>query len=134
MLPFEPGSNVVEISGGYDYYEKGRGYLQNQLQFGTTSAPASALLGTPGQVLTDAAILDPLNGYALTIGGIGTESYLAGETVDAMWGKVDATFNDRFRVTAGLRWEDFERLAVPINPLEFDPDIGIISIPDDAAR
>ena len=131
MLPFKPGSNVIEISGGYDYYEKGRGYLQNQLQFGTTSAPASALLGTPGQVLTDAAILDPQNGYALTIGGIGTESYLAGETVDAMWGKVDATFNDRFRVTAGLRWEDFERLAVPINPLEFDPDIGIISIPDD---
>ena len=131
MLPFKPGSNVVEISGGYDYYEKGRGYLQNQLQFGTSSAPASALLGTPGQVLTDAAILDPLNGYALTIGGIGTESYLAGETVDAMWGKIDATFNDRFRVTAGLRWEDFERLAVPINPLEFDPDIGIISIPDD---
>ena len=131
MLPFKPGSNVIEISGGYDYYEKGRGYLQNQLQFGTTSAPASALLGTPGQVLTDASILDPQNGYALTIGGIGTESYLAGETVDAMWGKVDATFNDRFRVTAGLRWEDFERLAVPINPLEFDPDIGIISIPDD---
>ena len=131
MLPFKPGSNVIEISGGYDYYEKGRGYLQNQLQFGTTSAPASALLGTPGQVLTDAAILDPQNGYALTIGGIGTESYLAGETVDAMWGKIDATFNDRFRVTAGLRWEDFERLAVPINPLEFDPDIGIISIPDD---
>ena len=59
MLPFQPGSNVIEISGGYDYYEKGRGYLQNQLQFGTTSAPASALLGTPGQVLTDASILDP---------------------------------------------------------------------------
>ena len=131
MLPFTPGSNVIEIGGGYDYYEKGRGYLQTQLQFGTSSAPASALLGTPGQVLTDANILDPLNGYGLTIGGIGTESYLAGETVDAMWGKVDATFYDRFRVTAGLRWEDFERLAVPINPLEFDPDIGIISIPDD---
>ena len=42
MLPFRPGSNLIEISGGYDYYEKGRGYLQNQLQFGTTSAPASA--------------------------------------------------------------------------------------------
>ncbi len=131
MLPFRPGSNLIEVSGGFDYYEKGRGYLQNQLQFGTTSAPAGALLGTPGEVLTDEAILDPLNGYALTIGGIGTESYLAGETVDALWGKVDATFNDRFRVTAGVRWEDFERLAVPINPLEFDPDIGIISIPDD---
>jgi outer membrane receptor protein involved in Fe transport len=44
---------------------------------------------------------------------------------------VDATFNDQFRITAGVRWEDFERLAVPIDPLEFDPNIGIISIPDD---
>jgi outer membrane receptor protein involved in Fe transport len=131
LLPFRPGANVVEIGGGYDYYEKGRGYLQTQLQFGTTSAPASVLAGTPAEVFTDANILDPANGYALTIGGTGTESYLAGETVDAMWGKVDATFNDRLRVTAGLRWEDFERLAVPIDPLEFDPDIGIISIPDD---
>ncbi len=99
---------------------------------GTTAAAAApALVGTPEQVFTDAHILDPLNQFALTIGGIGTESYLAGETVDAMWGKIDATFNDRWRVTAGLRWEDFERLAVPINPLEFDPDIGIIAVPDD---
>lgn len=130
-VPFSPGDHSVEISGGYDYYEKGRGYLQTQLQLGSTSAPGGVLAGTPGQVFTDANILDPLNGFGLTIGGTGTESYLAGETVDAAWGKVDATFNDRFRVTAGLRWEDFERLAVPIDPLEFDPDIGIISIPDE---
>jgi TonB-dependent receptor len=130
-VPFSPGNNTVEISGGYDYYEKGRGYLQTQLQLGSTSAPGAVLEGTPGQVFSDANILDPLNGFGLTIGGIGTESYLAGETVDAVWGKVDTTFNERFRVTAGVRWEDFSRLAVPIDPLEFDPDIGIISVPDE---
>ncbi len=131
-LPFAPGSNKVEISGGYDYYEKGRGYIQTQLQMGTTAAAAApVLVGTPGQVFTDANILDPLNEFGLTIGGIGTESYLAGETVDAVWGEIDATFNDRWRVTAGLRWEDFARLAVPVNPLEFDPGIGIITVPDD---
>jgi TonB-dependent receptor len=130
-VPFSPGEHSVEISGGYDYYEKGRGYLQTQLQLGSTSAPGGVLAGTPGRVFTDAHILDPLNGFGLTIGGTGTESYLAGETVDATWGKVDATFADRFRVTAGLRWEDFERLAVPIDPLEFDTGIGIIPIPDE---
>ncbi len=131
-LPFAPGSNKVEISGGYDYYEKGRGYIQTQLQMGTTAAAAApVLVGTPGQVFTDANILDPLNEFGLTIGGIGTESYLAGETADAVWGEIDATFNDRWRVTAGLRWEDFARLAVPVNPLEFDSDIGIITVPDD---
>lgn len=131
-LPFAPGSSKVEISGGYDYYEKGRGYIQTQLQMGTTAAAAApVLVGTPGQVFTDANILDPLNEFGLTIGGIGTESYLAGETADAVWGEIDATFNDRWRVTAGLRWEDFARLAVPVNPLEFDPGIGIITVPDD---
>ena len=130
-VPFSPGDHSVEISGGYDYYEKGRGYLQTQLQLGSTSAPGGVLAGTPGQVFTDANILDPLNGFGLTIGGTGTESYLAGETVDAAWGKVDATFNDRFRVTAGLRWEDFERLAIPVDPLEFDLNPGIIPIPDE---
>ena len=132
IMPFMFGNNQVEISGGYDYYEKGRSYLQTQLQMGTTSAAADPVLaGTPEQVLTDANILDPLNEFALTIGGIGTESYLAGETVDAVWGKVDVTLNDRWRVTGGLRWEDFERLAVPINPLQFDPDVGIITVPED---
>jgi TonB-dependent receptor len=130
-VPFTPFGQSVEVSGGYDYYEKGRGYLQTQLQLGSTSAPGGVLTGTPGEVFTDANILEPLNGFGMTIGGTGTESYLAGETVDATWGKVDATFNDRFRVTAGLRWEDFERLAVPINPLEFDLNPGILPIPDE---
>jgi TonB-dependent receptor len=130
-LPFTPGTSVIEISGGYDYYEKGRGYLQNQLQLGSTSAPGSVLAGTPGEVFTNANILNPDNGFGLTIGGVGTESYLAGETVDAVWGEVDATFNDQFRVVAGVRWEDFARLSVPIDPLEFGLNPGIISIPDD---
>jgi hypothetical protein len=49
-MPFAMGSNAVEVSGGYDYYEKGRGYLQNQFQFGTTaSAALPVLVGTPGR-------------------------------------------------------------------------------------
>ncbi len=131
-MPFSFGDNEVEVSGGYDYYEKGRGYVQTQLQMGTTAAAAGPVLfGTPGDVFTDANILNPLNEFALTIGGIGTESYLAGETVDAVWGKVDLTFGERWRVMAGLRWEDFARLAVPIDPLEFDSSVGIIAVPAD---
>ncbi|HXV77711.1 MAG TPA: TonB-dependent receptor plug domain-containing protein, partial [Candidatus Polarisedimenticolaceae bacterium] len=129
-MPYQAGSKAIEISGGYDYYEKGRGYLQKQLQFGTTaSAALPILVGTPGQVFTDEHILDPVNEFSLSVGGIGTESYLAGETVDAVWGNFDVNFNEAFRVTAGLRWEDFSRLAVPIDPLEFDVGTGIISIP-----
>jgi TonB-dependent receptor len=130
-MPFQAGTKAIEVSGGYDYYEKGRGYLQTQLNFGTTAADAlPTLVGTPGVVLTDENILDPTNQFSLSVGGIGTESYLAGETVDAAWGSVDVNFNEQFRVTAGLRWEDYSRLALPINPLAFDLDSPIVTIPD----
>jgi TonB-dependent receptor len=131
-MPYQAGTKAIEVSGGYDYYEKGRGYLQTQLNFGTQAAAAlPSLVGTPGEVFTDENILDPVNQYALSVGGIGTESYLAGETVDAVWGSVDVNFNEQFRVTAGLRWEDYSRLALPINPLAFDIDSPIITVPDE---
>lgn len=82
-------------------------------------------------MLTDSNLLDPDYGFALTLGGIGTESYLAGETVDAVWGKVDVTFAERWRVMAGLRWEDFSRVAVPIDQYEYDVAVGIVTVPVD---
>lgn len=130
--PFALGEVDLELSGGWDYYEKGRGYLQTQFGLGTT-APGSdaARAGTPGQALSDANILNPANGYILSIGGVGTESYLAGETVSAHYGNFDLNWAGRWRLSGGVRWEDFERVSVPINPLEFDPGVGKIPIPTD---
>ncbi len=131
-LPIQLGDFLVEPGGGYAYTEKGRSYLQTQLGLGTTAAAAIPLLvGTPGQVFTDANILDPDNGFVLSLGGIGTESYLAGETVDAVWGKLDVTWNETWRVAAGARWEDFSQLSVPIDQYEFDTQTGKIPVPAD---
>jgi len=130
-MPFEFGSTRLEVSGGWDYYQKGRGYIQTQLGLGSTSAPASVLQGTPGTVFTDDNILDPANGFTLSIGGIGTESYLAAETVDAAFGNVDVTFADTWRVSGGVRWEDFARVSVPVDPLQFDTNVGKILVPAD---
>ena len=128
-MPYETGDSTIVVSGGYDYYEKGRSYLQTQLGLGTTSTAALPILeGTPGQVFTDDNILAPANGFILSLGGIGTESYLAAETVNAGWGMVDWTWDDTWRVTAGARWEDFAQLSVPIDQYEYDPVIGIISL------
>ncbi len=130
--PFALGDTDLELSGGWDYYEKGRSYLQTQLGLGTTALGSEAArAGTPGQALSDANILDPANGYILSIGGIGTESYLAAETVSAFYGNFDFTWSGTWRLAGGVRWEDFERVSVPIDPLEFDIDVGKIPIPTD---
>lgn len=128
-MPYQAGRSVFRASGGYDYYEKGRGYLQTQLGLGTTaSAALPALVGTPGQVFTDENLLAPANGFILSLGGIGTESYLAAETIDAAWGKLEWTWDDTWRVSAGARWEDFTQLSVPIDQYEFDTGVGKIPL------
>ena len=54
---------------------------------------------------------------------------MRGVTVDAVWGQVDVTWNDTWRLAAGARWEDFSQLSVPIDQYEFDVDIGKIPVP-----
>jgi outer membrane receptor protein involved in Fe transport len=131
-VPYESGRSSFKLMGGYDYYEKGRSYLQSQFGLGTTAATAlPALEGTPGEVFTDDKILDPANGFILSLGGIGTESYLAGETIDAAWGKLDWAWDDTWRVSAGVRWEDFAQLSVPVDQYEYDVDVGKIPLTEE---
>jgi TonB-dependent receptor len=130
MKPFGAGNVDVEVSGGWDYSRKGRSYLQTELTLGTTAAGAAPILvGTPGSVLTDVNILNPANQFRLGVGGIGTESYLAAQTVEGSYLKVDAMFNDRWRFAGGVRWEQFVQASLPINPLQFDTDIGQTVVP-----
>ena len=130
MRPFT-GENVdVEVSGGWDYSRKARGYLQTELTLGTTSAAAAPILiGTPGGVLTDENIVNPANQFRLGIGGIGTESYLAAQTVEGAYLKADAMLGNSWRLSGGVRWEQFYQVSLPIDPLEFDVDVGQSVIP-----
>jgi TonB-dependent receptor len=127
---FRDATLVGNVFGGWGHYEKGRSYLQTQLGLGTTnSAAAPILIGTPTEVFTDANILDPTNGFGLTIGGIGTESYLAAEVIDAGFGGFDLTLNETWRLHGGARYEDWMQLSVPVDQLQLDPEVGKIPIP-----
>lgn len=127
--PFTIGGSTLSLAAGQEQYLKGRSYLQTQLQLGTNSP--DALAGTPGSVFTDTNILDPANGFALQLGGgLGTESYLAAERVDAAFTKFDLNLADRWRIAGGVRWEQFRQLTVPVNQHQFDVDVPKIPIPE----
>ncbi len=133
--PLEFGNFRGNFNGGSSFYRKGRSYLQTQLGLGTTNQAAEPnLVGTPGSVFTNANILNPDNGFLLTIGGIGTESYLAGEIISAGFGGFDFTWNENWRLAGGARWEEYKLLSVPINPLQFDPAIGKIPLSSEQIR
>jgi outer membrane receptor protein involved in Fe transport len=105
------------VSGGYTYSEKAReytGYTANIVLGGINRD------GLPSTVLGDQNLADPNNGHFMTMGSnFGTESYIAGETKTAAFGSVDAFFLDSWRVTAGVRWEDFARGIIPLNLLDY---------------
>jgi TonB-dependent receptor len=125
MKPLTWGNADIEFSIGQDVAQKARNYTQTQFNLGTTTAAASPILvGTPDQVFTDENLLNPLYGFSLSAGGIGTESYLAAQTVDAAYLKVDALLDERWRFAGGVRWEDFEQASLPINTLEYDVGVG----------
>jgi TonB-dependent receptor len=135
MKPYYFENVDVEISGGQDVSDKARRYTQTQFGLGTTTLAASpVLLGTPELVFTDANILNPAYGFALTAGGIGTESYLAAQTTDAGYLKADVLVNEKWRFAGGVRSEDFRQVSLPINVLQYDVNLGQCALtPCDAA-
>jgi TonB-dependent receptor len=125
MRPWTFENFDIEISGGQDVADKARSYTQTQFGLGATvGAAVPALVGTPGEVFTDAKILNPLNDFELSAGGIGTESYLAAQAEDAAYLKVDALLREKWRFAGGARWEQFRQVSLPIDVLEYDVSRG----------
>lgn len=121
-LPLEGDGYTVTLAGGYDRSEKARDYRQTSLGLGSTAAGFLAVAeGMPSQVFADANLLDPANGFTLLLGtgAFGTESYLAGQVVDAVYGKADLLLDDTWRISAGLRGERFRQVAVPVDLLVY---------------
>jgi hypothetical protein len=135
MKPYTFENVDVEISGGQDVSDKARSYAQTQFGLGTTALAASPILiGTPVDVFTDANLTNPLYGFELSAGGIGTESYLAAQTTDAAYLKADALINDTWRLAGGVRHEEFRQVSLPIDLLQYDVARGQCAlVPCDAA-
>lgn len=126
-LPVEAGRSVFELKGGYDHSQKARTYRQSQFSLGALNvADPSVLQGTLDDVFSDENILDPANNFVFDIQGTNNQSYIAATMTDAVFGQVAWTFDDRWRVAAGARWEDYRQVALDWNPFGYsanDPQV-----------
>ncbi len=121
-VPFYLGDIDLSINGGYDYVRKARSYRQYSFGIGGTGPGFQQIAaGVPADVFSDANILNPNHNIRIVAGtgGFGTESYLAGQITDASFLQADLLWKETWRVTAGVRYEDFRQLAVPVNLLEY---------------
>lgn len=117
-VPFEWSLWDGTVSGGGSRSRKTRDYIGWTANI--YSGPTAPREGTPGDIFSDDVLSNADNDFYVFMGSnFGTESYLAAETKDAAFGSIDATWNETWRLSAGVRWEDFSRGVLPINLLDF---------------
>jgi TonB-dependent receptor len=132
-VPWQLEGAYLEVSGGYDHAQKARTYQQSQFSLGYLDVADSGVLnGTLDQVFSDESILadmpdpDPtnpvpdsrvfVNNIVFDRQGANSNSYMAATMTDSVWGKLDWTWRDTWRLAVGARWEDYRQVAVDWNP------------------
>jgi len=122
-VPFETGNSIIELSGGWQHARKARTYKQTQFSLGPLSVADIDTLSLPiNEVFSDAVVLDPANNFVFDRQGTNNESYLAATMTDAVFGAVDWTWDDTWRVAVGARWENYRQAATPWNPYGYDAE------------
>jgi TonB-dependent receptor len=122
-VPFETSRSIVELSGGWQHSRKARTYRQSQFSLGALSVNDPATLQQPVDlVFSDSVILDPANNYVFDLQGTNNESYIAATMTDGLYGSVDWTLDDTWRLAVGARWEDYRQAATPWNPYGYSAE------------
>jgi len=121
--PFYWRNFTIELIGGGDYTQKTRVYRQTDLLLGSTTPVVSGILDQPlSDIFSEDNLLNDDFGFALNISSASARSYLAATTNDAAFFKADVTWNDTWRVIAGVRYEDYIQVGLPWDPLVYSTD------------
>ena len=119
-LPVEFNDLLVTFKTGYQFYERSRQSYATRLGLDVGLRPTDA----QGDILTkgfsqifsreniDTNVLD----LELKDASTDTEDYIAAEQNDAVYISAEFDFDDEIIIYAGLRYEDFRRVTLPLEP------------------
>ena len=121
-MPATLGNWEFALSGGMDYWQKSRTYEQYEFYLGSTTLGNSDPLFTQdlSSILADDNLLDPANGFQVTNNSGNANSYVAANKVNAAFGQLDMTWDSSWRLVIGSRWEDYQQVNLPWNPVNYD--------------
>lgn len=132
-LPLTFDRTEIELKVGADFVSKARTAENRRFDVNTRGFANSSVLtgGVYSAILNDANIdAAELSSVPLlsdtTIAG---DDYVAAQKVDAYYVEADVFLNNEWRVSGGVRWEDYRQAVVP-----FDPRTNQIDLPDEADR
>ena len=126
--PFYLDRAFLEVSGGYNHRRQDRVYEQSQFNLGSLSvADLASLRGPLGQVFSTENINNSANDFIFARAGANNQSYLAGAMTDAYFGQVDFTWDETWRIAAGLRWEKYRQYGLDFDPYGYTAATPIVT-------
>lgn len=132
-MPMTAGRWDMEFKFGADFIQKARTAENRRFDVNTLAFEDSSILegNNFGDILSDDALSSAtLNSRSIirdtTIAG---DDYVAAQMVDAYYFEADFFFNNKWRFTGGVRWEDFRQVVAPL-----DPRTNQFDLADDADR
>ncbi|HSG66395.1 MAG TPA: TonB-dependent receptor, partial [Gammaproteobacteria bacterium] len=118
-LPVQLDSAALTLTAGWWGAQKDRDYRGYNVNLNAVGVLSQYREGGPAEVLTPANLTVD-HGFDISLGSqFGTESYLAAQSIDAGYGMLDLDFNNRWRFTAGARYEDYRQTVLPVDLLDF---------------
>lgn len=121
-LPLEWGTTTLDVLAGYNYFERQRNATTNRFKFDTRGYTSSLLSNRFDTIFSDANILDAANGFAISDVATRADDYQSAQMLDMAYLGMDLRYGMNWRVTGGVRYEDFRQASVP-----FDPATGQLS-------
>ena len=128
----------VELKAGADYIEKTRKAMARRIDVNTLAFDNYDLTGYQmNDILNDDAVLNhPLSGSDRLIRdtSVDGDDYLSAQKIDAYYAEIDVFFDNTWRLSGGLRWEDFRQVVAPLDPATGQFDIPAEPTEEDLAE
>ena len=119
-LPIELDNATIKVKGGYQYFERTRESYATRLGLDVGLRPTDTngeiLSQEFNQIFSDENITNNVLDVELNDASTDTEDYIAAEKIDAIFTSIDIDINDVWRLYAGIRYEDFRRVTLPLDP------------------
>lgn len=137
-LPLMFDTTEVELKAGAKYIEKTREAFARRIDVNTLAFDNLDLSGYEmNEILNDDMVLNhPLTGSERLIRdtSIAGDDYLSAQKVDAYYFEVDVFLDNTWRISGGVRWEDFRQVVAPLDPATGQFDIPAEPTKEDLAE
>ncbi len=135
-LPIYFSDLEIEFKAGYDYVDRARVY--NTSGFGVNVDGIGIEIENDGDMLNDSAYLSDsfINDENITVQfneptSPRADDYIAGQKIAAGYGAFDVIFDSTWRLSGGVRFEDFKQVTIPTSSLIFESaDLDIYYSPE----